>query len=329
MKTVTTTLYFFYPITKQNVLFVFSCLLICSLCSLFGPPAHAKETVKEAKATSVKTTNTAKPDKAAKTAKATVKTTTAKTVKKPVKQPSLSGQQRKARLQHARELMGKYYKKSAVKSGESVKKINYTVYRKTKEFLPKKFKSQHQQIAQTIIDQSQLHGFDPLFVMAVVLSESSFDPRMRGGVGEIGLMQIRPCTAAWLAKKASLKYAGEKDLYDPIQNIKIGTAYMSYLRETFGGEAQLYIAAYNMGQRNVRKNLAKDVRPKIYPIHVMKNYLALYEDVNAKGVSQNPLFPRDIECTRIWQTSTGATTLFIEKLRFSAHIKQHDIRIFL
>lgn len=37
---------------------------------------------------------------------------------------TLSEQQRKIRLQHARELLGKHYKKSAVRNGEGVQKIN-------------------------------------------------------------------------------------------------------------------------------------------------------------------------------------------------------------
>src|SRR5512144_2060024 len=42
---------------------------------------------------------------------------------------------------------------------------------------------------------AQRYGIDPALVKAVVWRESKFNPKVRGRVGEIGLMQIRPLTA--------------------------------------------------------------------------------------------------------------------------------------
>lgn len=201
---------------------------------------------------------------------------------------TLSAQQREERLKHARELLGKYYKKSTVKVGESIPKINSMVYRWTKERLTKKYKNDSSRVAQAIIDESLKYGFDPIFLMSVIQGESSFRADMIGGVGEIGLMQIRPETAEWISEKFDMKWNGKASLFDPVVNIKIGAAFLSYLRDRFDDHAQLYLAAYNMGQKNVDKALDKNIWPKDYPQHVMKHYIEFYASVaQNKKVSLN------------------------------------------
>lgn len=201
----------------------------------------------------------------------------------------LSDKQRKIRIKHAHELLGRYYKKSSVNVGESIPKINSTIYHWTRDHLPNKYREQSGKIAQTIIDESTKHGFDPVFLMSVIEGESSWRPDKVGGVGEIGLMQLRPSTGKWIAKRSGLKWKGDKSLYDPCQNIKIGAAYLSYLRDRFDDHARLYLAAYNMGQSNVDEALDKKIWPKDYPIHVMKRYVAFYETVGANGRSKTPM----------------------------------------
>ncbi|MES3038687.1 MAG: lytic transglycosylase domain-containing protein [Bdellovibrionota bacterium] len=196
---------------------------------------------------------------------------------------TLSVEQRALRLLHARELLGKYYDKSTARIGESVPKINSAIYGWTKDRLPKKHRKQYQEIAQTIIDESLKYKFDPVFLMSVIQGESSFQPDIVGGVGEIGLMQIRPETAKWITKKFEMEWKGKKSLYDPVTNIRIGAAYLSYLRDRFDMHAQLYLAAYNMGQRNVSNAVEKNIWPKDYPAHVMKHYMDFYTSLEEKA----------------------------------------------
>lgn len=206
------------------------------------------------------------------------------------KQMSLSEVQRQIRLQHAQELLGRHYKRSSVRSGEKVVKINRFVYNWVKSRLPKKFRGQYRAIAQVIIDESVKHEFDPVLLLAVIQGESSFNPEMRGALDEIGLMQLRPSTAKWIIefKGLKIKYRGEKTLLNPIENIRIGAVYLSHLREKFDSHARLYLAAYNMGARNVNRALDKNVWPKDYPIHVMKYYVEFYSDLEAATVSRKP-----------------------------------------
>lgn len=192
---------------------------------------------------------------------------------------SLSDTQRQTRLSHAHELLGKYYKGSSVQSGERVNKINSKIYLWTLERLPKKYKKQYKKIAQAVIDQGAKYQFDPVFLLSVIQNESKFDPNRLGSLDEIGLMQIRPSTAKWITEKFDLKFKGDASLHDPIENIKIGAAYMNYLRNRFDSHAQLYISAYNMGKRNVDHALKNNVWPKDYANAVMRFYIDFYSEI--------------------------------------------------
>jgi soluble lytic murein transglycosylase len=197
---------------------------------------------------------------------------------KDVPERSIASVRETIRVDHARELMGKYYQKSIISKQENKLDLKVTINKIVSKKLPKKYKhSLNKVVTETILKESLKHSLDPFFVMAVIEGESSFNPQARGPVGEIGLMQLRLSTGEWLAKKLKMPWNGNKTLEDPIQNVQLGTAYLAYLRSKFNGHGQLYVAAYNMGATNVRRALAKQIRPKDYPRHVMKRYLAYYK----------------------------------------------------
>jgi soluble lytic murein transglycosylase len=188
------------------------------------------------------------------------------------------------RVEHARELMGPCYGKSIVSRFENRKGMEKNIHRIVEARLPKKDKHHAQEIAKTIIHEASAHGLDPYFVMAVISGESSFNPTAVGPVGEIGLMQIRMSTGKWLATLFKQPWKGSKTLQDPIANIKLGVAYLSWLRAKFEGHGQLYLAAYNMGPKSVKSAVSRKIYPKDYPLHVMKRYLAFYKDMNKQNV---------------------------------------------
>ncbi len=189
------------------------------------------------------------------------------------------------RIAHAKELLGGGYKHSVVRKGENVADITDFVEAMTTEWLPEKFSKRSRSLANAIVRESDKYGFDPVFILALIQNESRFNPAMRGTHTEIGLMQIKPSTAKWIAKKMHVKYKGEKSLLDPVGNVRIGIAFMSLLRDQFDSHSPLYISAYNMGARRVREIVADDRVPKEYVQAVMKRYLAIYaafahEDAN-------------------------------------------------
>ena len=192
---------------------------------------------------------------------------------------ALASIKQSARVDHARELMGENYKKSVVSNFEKHKGLEKNIFSTVQIRLPKAYKKDARKITETIIEESTLHGLDPYFVMAVISGESSFNPLAKGPVGEIGLMQIRFSTGVWIADIMKFKWKGEKTLLDPVSNIKLGTAYLAWLRQKFDNHGQLYLAAYNMGPKSVKKALVKNVWPKDYPRHVMKRYIAFYRSI--------------------------------------------------
>ncbi len=175
-----------------------------------------------------------------------------------------------ARQEQAQELLGQYYPFSLARQTEYHPYLNYFLLKEVERGLGTKFKSYVPALTEAIIRESSEFGFDPVFVLSIIKTESTFNPNARGTSGEIGLMQVRPETAKWIAGKFGVEWKGEGALYDPVYNVKIGIRYFSLLRSKFGKTAFYYIPAYNMGPKNVRdiarnnarnnaKNIARDL----------------------------------------------------------------------
>jgi soluble lytic murein transglycosylase len=187
------------------------------------------------------------------------------------------------RLTHAMELLGKKsFKASGIAKTENFN-IQSFVSEATNQFLPENQKSLSKKIAHAILTQADNHGFDPIFLVALIQNESSFNTKKKGSFGEIGLMQVKPSTAEWIAKLYHIPYQGEKSLYNPEINIQIGVAYIFKLRTQFNSKSDLYISAYNMGAVNVRRILAQNETPHEYRTAVMSRYLAIYRGFNGNG----------------------------------------------
>lgn len=180
------------------------------------------------------------------------------------------------RISHARELLGNSFKYSPVRQSTGVVSVSRFVHNVVQKKLAPKWKHLAYDISATVLTESSKRGFDPIFVLAVIQTESHFDPTIIGGVGEIGLMQIRPETAKWIAQKENIPFKGKSTLKNPEMNIKIGVAYMAYLRAKFEGSAYRYVSAYNMGPTNVKRLVAQAIPPREYATRVMTNYDIIY-----------------------------------------------------
>lgn len=95
-------------------------------------------------------------------------------------------------------------------------------------------------------------GLSPSLVFAVARTESNFRAEAISPRGAVGIMQLMPETAQFIAKRYGLQ--GER-LTDPQTNVKLACLYLSYLKGRFPSEATL-LCAYNAGEGTVRKWLS-------------------------------------------------------------------------
>lgn len=79
------------------------------------------------------------------------------------------------------------------------------------------------------------HGLDPILVLSVIATESSFNPNARSNAGAVGLMQAIPRFHPDSLQRTGVTAA---ELYHPRKNIQVGTDILSkYLRLSHGNTA--------------------------------------------------------------------------------------------
>jgi soluble lytic murein transglycosylase len=94
--------------------------------------------------------------------------------------------------------------------------------------------------------ESARNRLDPAWVAAEIRAESVFNPRARSPANARGLMQVLPETGAAVARRLGVPWTGAESLYDPATNIRIGTAYLREMKDTYA-LPYVAIAAYNAG----------------------------------------------------------------------------------
>ncbi len=190
----------------------------------------------------------------------------------------------RVRIMQATEILDDQFSETIARNNYTESQVKNFISKKVKASLPEKYQAHSQKITETLISQSNLYSMDPLFVVALIENESKFNPKALGHFGEQGLMQIKPSTAKWLAKKYKLAWGTHYSLYNPIQNLKFGVAYLDYLRKKFHGSGQFYVEAYNMGPQRTYDALKRHEVRKTYQHQVQAHYIALYEQIEISRI---------------------------------------------
>jgi soluble lytic murein transglycosylase len=107
-----------------------------------------------------------------------------------------------------------------------------------------------------IVEAAREYKVDPRLISAVIWRESRFKPGLRGGAGEIGLMQVTEPAAREWAQAEGIEDFEAEDLFHPRVNLRAGTWYLGRAAESWSDRSDplpYALAEYNAGRSNARR----------------------------------------------------------------------------
>ena len=133
------------------------------------------------------------------------------------------------------------------------------------------------ELTNVIYEESTKYEYDPMFVLAIILTESSFRRGQRSHVGASGLMQVVPFVGEDVATRAGVDWEGDSTLFEPESNIKLGTHHLFEQILKFGNVKDA-IVAYNVGESRLRSMMRHNrPLPRKYLNKVLERYQMLKE----------------------------------------------------
>jgi hypothetical protein len=122
-------------------------------------------------------------------------------------------------------------------------------------------------------------GVEPNLLRAVIVVESGFDSRAVSKSGAVGLMQLMPATATRF---------GVLNRYDPLQNVRGGARYLSFLIKRFRQNVHLALAAFNAGEDAVDRSSGQ-IPPFIETLEYVPKVLKIYQALTDREQRQTTL----------------------------------------
>jgi membrane-bound lytic murein transglycosylase C len=156
---------------------------------------------------------------------------------------------------------------------DGVERRHYSV---TVDLVPDHIRLRAEKYLPIVQKNAARFGLKPQLIFAVMHTESYFNPKAISGSNAIGIMQIIPKYAGREAYRAIYghdKVISWEYLFDPENNIELGSAYLSLLKYNHFRDIQddiknyyVAICGYNWGPTSMRKKIVNK-----YPISQMSN----------------------------------------------------------
>lgn len=110
-------------------------------------------------------------------------------------------------------------------------------------------------IAQAVWNWSQNLEVSPLWIFALIMTESSFKNGAVSEKGAVGLLQVKPSVAFGIILRHRLSWEALERLHEPETNINLAGYYLWELGRRFK-EIDATLTAYNYGEEQVARWLA-------------------------------------------------------------------------
>ena len=132
-----------------------------------------------------------------------------------------------------------------------------------------------EELAEVIYEEALRHNQDPKFILALIAIESEFKNWSVSEQGAKGLLQVMPYVAKSVAQELGIEWSGDRTLFNPYLNIRIGIYYLSQLIFDFK-DVGVALTAYNYGPTYVKTLIEKKER---IPGDYYRKFLTAYKDI--------------------------------------------------
>jgi hypothetical protein len=134
------------------------------------------------------------------------------------------------------------------------------------------------ELANVILDECDRYGYDPLFLMGLILTESSFRRGQTSSKGARGLMQVMPLVGRDLADETNVEWANSETLFDFEANIRIGSLHL--FRQILKFESvDKGLIAYNHGETALRRHIRRN---QPLPSDYLKKVISKYQQLKKR-----------------------------------------------
>lgn len=151
---------------------------------------------------------------------------------------------------------------------DGVKRQKFTV---ELELIPEHLRVRVERYLPLVTLYAKRFELEPQLVLAIIHSESSFNPKAHSHAGAYGLMQLIPrygARDAWRYLYKNDKVVDPEDLYVPENNIQLGTAYLYLLFNRYMRDIEhptnkeyMVVCGYNWGAPLLRKKVKQKHDP--------------------------------------------------------------------